>query len=135
MSYLSENLQNIEQKIDSACKKALRERDEVLLIAVSKTKPIPLLEEAYACGIRDFGENRVQELSQKAEAMPADIRWHMIGHLQRNKVKYIIDKVDCIHSVESIRLAETIEKEAAKHDVIMDVLVEVNVAEEESKFG
>jgi len=135
MSYLSENLQNIEQKIDSACKKALRERDEVLLIAVSKTKPIPLLEEAYACGIRDFGENRVQELSQKAEAMPADIRWHMIGHLQKNKVKAAVRHAYLIHSVDSLSLARTISAEAVKQSKTVSVLLEVNVAGEESKFG
>ena len=91
--------------------------------------------EAYGLGVRVFGENKVQELADKYEAMPKDIRWHMIGHLQRNKVKYIIDKVDLIHSVDSIRLAETIEKEAAKHNITVNILIEVNVAGEESKFG
>ncbi len=105
------------------------------LIAVSKTKPVSDLMEAYGLGVRVFGENKVQELADKYEAMPKDIRWHMIGHLQRNKVKYIIDKVDLIHSVDSIRLAETIEKEAAKHNITVNILIEVNVAGEESKFG
>ena len=132
---LVENLNNVEQKVCEACKRANRNRDEVTLIAVSKTKPISMLEEIYQEGIRDFGENKVQELTEKYENMEKDIRWHMIGHLQRNKVKYIVDKVCLIHSVDSVRLAETIEQEAAKKDVVVDVLIEVNVAEEESKFG
>lgn len=94
-----------------------------------------MLQEIYDTGCRDFGENKVQELVDKYESMPKDIRWHMIGHLQRNKVKYIIDKVSLIHSVDSLRLAETIEKEAAKKDKIIDILIEVNIAREESKFG
>ena len=93
------------------------------------------LKEAYDLGVRVFGENKVQELTDKYEALPKDIKWHMIGHLQRNKVKYIIDKVALIHSVDSIRLAETIEKEAAKHNITANILIEVNVAKEESKFG
>ena len=105
------------------------------LIAVSKTKPVPVLQEAYDLGVRVFGENKVQELTEKYEVLPDDIRWHMIGHLQTNKVKYIIDKVDLIHSVDSMKLAETIEKEAAKKDLTVRILIEVNVAEEESKFG
>ena len=94
-----------------------------------------MLQEAYDFGVRVFGENKVQEIVDKYEALPKDISWHMIGHLQRNKVKYIIDKVDMIHSVDSLRLAETIEKEAAKKDLIIKILIEVNVAKEESKFG
>ena len=94
-----------------------------------------MLREAYDFGTRVFGENKVQEIVEKYDALPKDIHWHMIGHLQRNKVKYIIDKVDLIHSVDSVRLAETIEKEAAKHDLTANILLEVNVAEEESKFG
>ena len=91
--------------------------------------------QAYDEGVRDFGENKVQELVDKQGQLPADIRWHMIGHLQRNKVKYIIDKVYLIHSVDSLRLAEEISKEAVKHQLVMKMLIEVNVAEEESKFG
>ena len=105
------------------------------LIAVSKTKPVEMLEEAYACGMRDFGENKVQELVDKYEVMPKDIRWHMIGHLQRNKVKYIVDKVYLIHSVDSLRLAEEISKEAVKKNVTVRILIEVNIGEEDSKFG
>ena len=132
---LAENLQNVEERIQAACARANRDRNEVTLIAVSKTKPVSMLEEVYAEGIRCFGENKVQELTEKHDKLPSDVKWHMIGHLQRNKVKYIVDKVDLIHSEDSVRLAETIEQEAAKKDVIVPVLVEVNVAEEDSKFG
>ena len=127
---LKDQLQEVEKRIQAAC-----DREEVTLIAVSKTKPVETLQEAYDLGVRIFGENKVQELTAKYEALPKDIHWHMIGHLQTNKVKYIIDKAELIHSVDSLKLAETIEKEAAKHDLIADILVEVNVAEEESKFG
>lgn len=132
---IKENLAYVENEIQEACRRAGRAREEVTLIAVSKTKPVSDLKEAYNLGIRVFGENKVQELVDKYEVMPKDIRWHMIGHLQRNKVKYIIDKVDLIHSVDSVRLAETIEKEAAKHEIVVNILIEVNVAREESKFG
>ncbi len=132
---IRENIDIVENRIKNACAACGRARPEVKLVAVSKTKPLSALEEAYSCGCRDFGENKVQELADKYEAMPKDIRWHMIGHLQRNKVKYIVDKVFLIHSVDSLRLAEEIEKEAAKRDVTVNILVEVNVAGEESKFG
>ena len=132
---IKDNIEEVKNNIAAACQEAGRAPEEVTLIAVSKTKPVELLREAYDCGCRDFGENKVQELLDKYEVMPKDIRWHMIGHLQRNKVKYIIDKVDLIHSVDSIRLAETIEKEAAKHNITVNILIEVNVAGEESKFG
>ena len=132
---LKENLKTVEERIQSACKKAGRKREEITLIAVSKTKPPHMLQEAYDLGVRIFGENKVQEIREKYEVLPKDIDWHMIGHLQRNKVKYIIDKVALIHSVDSIRLAETIEKEAAKHNITANILIEVNVAKEESKFG
>ncbi len=105
------------------------------MIAVSKTKPVDMLREAYEAGCRDFGENKVQEIMDKYEQLPSDIRWHMIGHLQRNKVKYIIDKVFLIHSVDSYRLACEISKEAVKRGIEVNILIEVNVAEEESKFG
>lgn len=132
---LKDQLQEVEKRIQAACDRAGRKREEVTLIAVSKTKPVETLQEAYDLGVRIFGENKVQELTAKYEALPKDIHWHMIGHLQTNKVKYIIDKAELTHSVDSLKLAETIEKEAAKHDLIADILVEVNVAEEESKFG
>lgn len=132
---LQEQLAEVEKRIQEACRRAGRSREEVTLIAVSKTKPVEMLQEAYDLGIRTFGENKVQELADKYEVLPKDIHWHMIGHLQTNKVKYIVDKVDLIHSVDSIKLAETIEKEAAKKNCIANILIEVNVAEEESKFG
>ena len=112
-----------------------RDPKEVTLIDVSKTKPVSMLKEAYDAGARCFGENKVQEIMDKHPQLPEDIQWHMIGHLQRNKVKYIVDKVSMIHSVDSLRLAQTIEQEAAKHNVCVPVLLEVNVAQEESKFG
>ncbi len=132
---IQENIKLVQKNIEDACSRSGRDPREVMLIAVSKTKPVPALEEAYNCGMRDFGENKVQELVEKAEVLPKDIRWHMIGHLQRNKVKYIVDKVYLIHSVDSLRLAEEISKEALKKNVTVDILVEVNVAEEETKFG
>ena len=132
---LKENLEKVEENIQAACDRAGRKRDEVTLIAVSKTKPVEMLQEAYDLGVRINGENKAQELASKYEVLPKDIHWHMIGHMQRNKVKYIIDKVDLIHSVDSLRLAETIENEAAKHNVTVPILIEVNVAQEESKFG
>ena len=132
---LKEQLMEVEAKIQAACDRSGRDRSEVTLIAVSKTKPLPVLKEAYELGVRVFGENKVQELDEKHGLLPDDIHWHMIGHLQTNKVKYIIDKVDLIHSVDTLKLAETIEKEAAKRNITARVLIEVNVAEEESKFG
>ena len=132
---LKENLANVEKNIEQACKNAGRSRDEVTLIAVSKTKPVEMLQEIYDENIRDFGENKVQELCSKMEQFPSDIRWHMIGHLQRNKVKYIVGKVELIHSVDTYRLAEEINIQAKKQNVIVPILVEVNIAHEESKFG
>lgn len=132
---IGENLQTVEQTIESACKRSGRKREDVTLIAVSKTKPLPMLREAYEAGVRDFGENKVQELMDKIPDMPSDVRWHMIGHLQRNKVKYIVDKVYMIHSVDSLRLAEEISREALKKNVTVKILIEVNIAGEDSKFG
>lgn len=132
---LSLNLQKVESNIQEACKKANRNRDEITLIAVSKTKPVSMLKDAYELGVRSFGENKVQELCEKYTQLPEDINWHLIGHLQTNKVKNIVGKATLIHSVDSLRLAEAIEKEAAKRDITVDILIEVNVAEEESKFG
>ena len=132
---LKENLYQVQENMKEACRRSGRAESDVTLIAVSKTKPLPMLEEVYSLGIRDFGENKVQELVDKAEQLPDDIRWHMIGHLQRNKVKYIVDKVYMIHSVDSLRLAEEISKEAVKRGIIVNILIEVNVAGEESKFG
>ncbi len=132
---IKNNIQIVQNKIDTACEKVGRNFKDAHLIAVSKTKPVSMLQEAYDAGIRDFGENKVQEILEKYDQLPGDIRWHMIGHLQRNKVKYIIDKVCLIHSVDSLRLAEEISKEAVKHNLTMPILIELNIAEEESKFG
>ena len=135
MSEVALNLKHVRANIETAVEKSGRCADEVTLIAVSKTKPVSMLLEAYQEGCRDFGENKVQEILEKYDDMPHDARFHMIGHLQRNKVKYIIDKVVMIHSVDSLRLAEEISKEAMKKQVEMDILIEVNVAGEETKFG
>ena len=132
---LKEQLKEVEHRIQAACDRAGRKREEVTLIAVSKTKPVSMIEETYQLGIHVYGENKVQELTEKYEILPKDIEWHMIGHLQTNKVKYIVGKTALIHSVDSLKLAETIEKEAAKKNCVQDILVEVNVAQEESKFG
>lgn len=132
---IKDNLDYVQGNIKQACRITGRAEDEVTLIAVSKTKPVSMLMEAYECGCRHFGENKVQELVSKYEVMPRDIHWHMIGHLQRNKVKYIIDKVSLIHSVDSMRLAEEISREASKRKIEVSVLIEVNAAGEESKFG
>lgn len=132
---ISENLQSVKNNIEKAIRKAGRKEAEVTLVAVSKTKPVSMLWEAYNEGVRDFGENKVQELVEKYEALPKDIRWHMIGHLQTNKVKYIIDKVWAIHSVDSLKLALVISKEAVKHNKVMNIFLEVNAANEPSKFG
>lgn len=132
---LKDNLAQVEKNIQLACEHAGRDRSEVTLIAVSKTKPVEMLQEVYEQNIRDFGENKVQEMCEKMELLPDDIHWHMIGHLQTNKVKYIIGKTALIHSVDSLRLAEEIHKQAVKKNVIVPILVEVNIAGEESKFG
>ena len=132
---ICENLNEVKNRMRKACAAAGRDENEVTLIAVSKTKPAEMLKEAYDAGIRDFGENKVQEILEKSPQLPSDIRWHMIGHLQKNKVRQVIDKVVMIHSVDSVALAEQIEKEAAKRELDIDILLEVNVAGEESKFG
>ena len=135
MSLISENIQSVEERIRAACARAGRRRDEVTLICVTKTMPVEDLRQAYDAGQRSFGENRVQEINDKFPQLPSDIQWHMIGHLQRNKVKYLMDKAVMIHSVDSAALAQTISKEAVKAGRVMDILLEVNAAEEESKFG
>lgn len=132
---ICENYKEVEKHVEEACKRAGRKREEVTLIAVSKTKPVSMIEELFPLKVTEFGENKVQELTAKAEVLPANLHWHMIGHLQRNKVKYIVDKACLIHSVDSLRLAEEISKEAQKKQVTANILIEVNVAEEESKFG
>ena len=135
MEFIKQNLAEVEEKICAACERAGRDRSEVTLIAVSKTKPVEMLEACMEQGITVFGENKVQELCEKYEVLPKDLHWHMIGHLQRNKVKYITDKVEMIHSVDSLRLAQAISDDAVKKGVNVDILIEVNVGEEDSKFG
>ena len=132
---VQEQLNEVRQKIVQACERAGRNPSEVKLIAVSKTKPVSMIEEAIACGQTVFGENKVQELCDKIPQLPANLEWHLIGHLQRNKVKYIVDKVALIHSVDTVRLAKQISQEAIKAGVTVQILLEVNVAREESKFG
>ena len=132
---INENYEKVLNTINDVCKKCNRLTDDVSLIAVSKTKPVSALFEAYEAGARDFGENKVQERVDKYDKLPPDIRWHMIGHLQTNKVKYIADKVYMIHSVDSVKLAEEISKQAVKAKRIIPVLIEVNIAGEDSKFG
>lgn len=132
---IQKNIQAVEANIEQACKAANRDRTEVTLIAVSKTHPLSDVEAAIDCGMTEFGENKVQELVGKIEHVSRPVHWHLIGHLQTNKVKYIVDKGLLIHSVDSVKLAKEIQKEALKKQVHCDILLEVNVAREESKFG
>ena len=133
--YIAENIKEIRANIDEAARRSGRDPKDVLLLAVSKTVEVPKIKAAVECGLDELGENRVQEIMEKYEPLGPDVKWHLIGHLQTNKVKYIIDKVKLIHSVESLKLAEEINKQAGKHGITADVLVEINMAGEESKFG
>lgn len=132
---IRENIQDVLSNIESACRCSKRNPKDVTLIAVSKTKPLSDIEEAIDCGMTEFGENKVQELIGKIEEVSRPVQWHLIGHLQTNKVKYIVDKDLLIHSVDSVKLAKEIQKEAQKKQVHCNILLEVNVAKEESKFG
>ena len=132
---LKDNLVKVQENIVKACNDCGRNPEDVCLIAVSKTKPNDMLMEIYDCGIRQFGENYVQEMVDKVDSLPEDITWHMIGHLQRNKVKYVVGRAAMIHSVDSDRLAQAISQEAVKKNIVVDILIEVNVAGEENKFG
>lgn len=134
MSNIKDNIASIKKVMEEAAVRTGRNPDELLLIAVTKTRSPEEINMAIAAGITDVGENKVQEILDKYEKVDP-VRWHMIGHLQTNKVKYIIDKVSLIHSVDSIRLAREIDKRAAQHNKVMDILIQVNAAEEESKFG
>ncbi|WP_018336139.1 YggS family pyridoxal phosphate-dependent enzyme [Butyricimonas synergistica] len=125
MSSIAENLKRIADSLP----------ERVRLVAVSKTKPVEAIEEAYNAGQRVFGENRAQEMAEKYEVLPKDIEWHLIGHLQTNKVKYVAGFVAMIHGVESLKLLETINKEAKKHDRVIPCLLQFHVAQEETKFG
>lgn len=132
---IEENLKQVRRNIADACARSGRNPESVTLIAVSKTKPLEDLQNAYDCDVRNFGENKVQEIVLKAPNMPENAKFHMIGHLQRNKVKQVLKHVTMIHSVDSVRLAEQIQQEAEKEQLQMDILLEVNVAGEESKYG
>lgn len=132
---IQENLIAVQSKIEAACRRSGREPKEVTLIAVSKTKPISMIQEAIEAGKKEFGENKAQEMKEKQETLPKDLKWHFIGHLQTNKVKYVVGRAALIHSVDSLHLAEAIEKESAKRNLVSDILLEVNVAQESSKFG
>ena len=122
---ISENIEKIKSEISS----------EVTLVAISKTKPKEDILEAYETGQRDFGENKIQEMTEKWEELPKDIRWHMVGHVQRNKVKYMAEFVNLIHAVDSLKLLKEIEKQARKHDRVIECLLQIKIAEEESKYG
>ncbi|TCO78960.1 YggS family pyridoxal phosphate-dependent enzyme [Marinisporobacter balticus] len=134
MLYIKENIDSIREQMNEACKRVGRNADEIQLIAVTKTVDREKINEAIAMGITDIGENRVQEIMDKYVAV-SNVHWHMIGHLQTNKVKYIIDKVKLIHSVDRISLVQEINKRAKQNNRIMDILVQVNVAKEDTKFG
>ena len=134
MSDIYKNLDALNEKIADVCKECGRSRDDVLLIAVTKTRTAEEINEAISWGITDIGENKVQEITDKYEKVHP-VKWHMIGHLQTNKVKYIIDKVSLIHSVDSVRLAEEINKRAGEKGLTAEILIQINAAEEESKFG
>lgn len=132
---LYENYEKVVENVKNACERSGRNFQDITIIAVSKTKPLSDIEELITHGITEFGENKVQEMVDKYEHVSKPVNWHLIGHLQTNKVKYIVDKACLIHSVDSVHLAKEIEKEAAKKDVVVNILLEVNIAHEETKFG
>lgn len=134
MSYIRENLENVNSIIDNAAKKSGRSSEDVTLIAVTKTHSPEVINEAIDAGVTDIGENKVQEIMEKYDRVKP-VRWHLIGHLQTNKVKYIIDKVYMIHSVDSVRLMDEIDRQAKKHGIIMKILIQINISGEETKFG
>jgi len=135
MSQLKDNLQVIYENIAKAAQKSGRNAEDITLVAVTKTIDVEYIKQAYDLGLRDFGENRVQELLTKIDKLPADINWHMIGHLQKNKVRNIFDKACLIHSVDSEKLAVEINKKSEKNNIISNILIEINIAEEDSKNG
>ncbi len=135
MSYIKNNIEIIQDNIGKACTKSGTNPNTINIVGVTKTIDIPQIEEAIEYGISFIGENKVQEIRDKYDKINKSVKWHMIGHLQTNKVKYIIDKVSLIHSVDSIRLAEEINKRCAKNNKTMDILVQINIAKDDSKFG
>ena len=134
MSEIKNRLKSVQERIGAAAKEAGRKKEDITLIAVTKTYEADVINEAIDLGVTDIGENKVQEIVRKYDAVKP-VRWHLIGHLQSNKVKYIIDKVSLIHSVDSLHLLDEIDRQAKKHDIIMDVLIQVNISGEETKFG
>lgn len=135
MNNISENILSVKEKIEKSAQISGRSADDVLLVAVTKTHGADMINEAIDCGITDIGENKVQEILEKYDQVKKGVRWHLIGHLQTNKVKYIIDKVSLIHSVDSIKLMDEIDRQAKKHNLVMDILIQVNISGEETKFG
>jgi hypothetical protein len=133
--YIASNIDRVKEHIKKAAERSGRSADDIVLIAVTKTIDVERIKAAVNCGIKDLGENRVQELTAKYPYISDDVRWHMIGRLQTNKVKYIIDKVSLIHSVDSLKLLKEIDKRSEIANRIMDILIEVNVAGEASKGG
>ncbi len=134
-SYVKENLEDIKKNIEAACERSGRNADDVTLVAVTKTVEADVMNASIEFGVQIVGENRVQEIRRKYDDVKDGVAWHQIGHLQTNKVKYIVDKVDMIHSVDSIRLAQEISDRASKHQRVIDILIQVNVASETQKFG
>lgn len=134
MNYISENIREVREQVDLSAEKAGRNSDEIKIVAVTKTVPVEKIKMAVDCGLTILGENRVQELLDK-ETVLAGVNWHLIGHLQTNKVKYIVDKVAMVHSLDSLGLAGEISKRMTACGRIMEVLIQVNVAEEDTKFG
>jgi len=132
---IKDNLSRVQENIEKALIRSGRMEDEVTLIAVTKTVEADVINEAISLGIDNIGENKVQEINRKYDSINGNVNWHMIGHLQSNKVKYIIDRVSLIHSLDRLSLAKEIDKRAKANNLIKDVLIQVNVAEEESKFG
>ena len=132
---IAANVKKIKEKISHVCRECGRNPDEIKLVAVSKQNPIESILEALKVGVHDFGENRAQEFKEKSLDSPEEIVWHFIGHLQKNKVKDVIKKANLIHSVDSIRLADEINKRAGNLDKVQNILLEVNTSGEESKFG
>lgn len=132
---IAENLNRLNEKIEEICLKTGRIRSDLRLIAVSKTQPVEIIKEAVDAGLKDFGENKAQELRDKSESITGNFVWHFIGHLQSNKVKYVIKSAELIHSVDSIKLADEINKKAESVSKIQNVLLEINTSLEGSKFG
>ncbi len=135
MEYIKENLDLVRENIKKACDRINKDSDDIVLVAVTKTIDEMIVNESLKYDITDIGENKVQEVQRKYDLIEKPVKWHLIGHLQRNKVKYIIDKVDLIHSVDSERLAEEINKKAMGINKVMDILIQLNISKEETKFG